>query len=84
MSGLSLLYMEPQTDVSNGHTADLIADDKFLMHFKIAAKPVEAGPTDYIPALLFKAREMVESGPRSEHTEDCRERQLLERLASAV
>jgi hypothetical protein len=61
-----------------------MSDDGFSMKFEATLKSVELRADWLIPALLRRARAIFENGQGAEHEDNCRERELLDRLMQVV
>lgn len=80
ISALSLIYMEPQTDVAVDRIPDLTSKDGFSLKFKATLKSVELKAPTLIPELLCKAREIYDRANPPDGKESCRDCELLDRL----
>jgi hypothetical protein len=81
VSGLGLLYYEPQTGISVDDVDSFILDDGFLMHFAGKLLPIKLKP-DNIPQLLKRVREIYELPQLPNGVEGCKDCQLLDTLLS--
>jgi hypothetical protein len=81
ISGLGLLYYEPQTGISVDDIDSFIIDDGFLMHFSGKLLPIKLKP-DNIPSLLRRVREIYELPQIPDGVEGCKDCQLLNTLLS--
>jgi hypothetical protein len=83
ISGLGLLYYEPQTGISAEQIDSFILGDGFLMHFAGKLLPIELKP-DSIPQLLKRVREIYELPQAPNGVEGCKDCQLLDTLLSVL
>lgn len=84
ISGLSLIYMEPETYVEPDNVTHLISEADFSLRFTAKAVDVKLDTKSVIPPLLVRVREIFdrhEPPPGNEGCEDCR---LLSRLLKLV
>lgn len=80
VSGLALVYMEPQTDLTEDELDSILREDGFLMGFAGHLLELKLQAEEMIPPLLEKAREIhdLESPPSG--NQGCRDCMLLEQL----
>lgn len=74
VSGLALIYMEPQTDEETAKDGENHRDHGFAMHFHANIFPIEIKP-EIIPPLLKRARKIFDATdppPSRERCVDCR------------
>jgi hypothetical protein len=81
ISGLGLLYYEPQTGISIDEVDSFILDDGFCMNFSGKLLPIELKP-DNVPALLKRVREIYELSQTPGGVEGCKNCELLNTLLS--
>ena len=84
VSGLALVYMEPQTDLTEDQLDDLVKQEGFLMAFDGHVLEIGLDPNKIIPPLLKEVRRIhdLESAPPG--SEGCRDCQLLEGLIATA
>ncbi|UCB52048.1 MAG: PD-(D/E)XK nuclease family protein [Candidatus Zixiibacteriota bacterium] len=84
VSGLALVYMEPQTDLTLDQLDTLVKEEGFLMAFDGHVLEVSLQADKVIPPLLKEVRRIhdLESPPLS--NEGCRDCQLLEGLIATA
>jgi hypothetical protein len=84
VSGLALVYMEPQTDLTQDQLDDLVKEEGFLMAFDGHVLEVGLEADKIIPPLLKEVRAMhdLESPPPGK--QGCRDCQLLEGLIATA
>ena len=80
VSGLSLIYLEPDTDVEGD--PDLLARsrEEFLLGFSPKLRSVEMKPDSFVEALLLAAREIDEQDTPPAGRSGCQECQAVEDL----
>jgi hypothetical protein len=83
VSGLGLIYYEPQTELSNDTVDSFMLDDGFSMHFSGKPVSVELNP-DKIKSLLRRVRDIFDMSEEPRVNEDCGDCRLLEILLSVV
>ena len=81
ISGLGLIYYEPQTGISAEEVDSFILDDGFSMNFSGKLLPIELKP-DNIPVLLKRVREIYELPETPNGVEGCKDCGLLDTLLS--
>ena len=81
ISGLGLLYYEPQIGISVDDIDSFILDDGFTMHFSGKLLPIKL-KLDNIPQLLKRVREIYELPQLPKGAEGCKDCQLLDTLLS--
>lgn len=84
ISRLSLIYMEPQTEVEPDGIEDLMANDSFALNFKATLVPVDLRADKLIPELLQRARKICDSSKPPSGRGGCKDCRLLERLMAVV
>ena len=84
VSGLALVYMEPQTDLTEDQLDDLVKQEGFLMAFDGHVLEVGLEADKIIPPLLKEVRRIhdLESPPSG--NQGCRDCQLLEGLIATA
>lgn len=83
ISGLGLLYYEPQTGISAEDIDSFMLEDGFSMNFSGKLLPIELKP-DIIPPLLKRVLEIYELSQVPDGVEGCKDRQLLDTLLSVL
>ncbi|MSQ40155.1 MAG: hypothetical protein EXR55_00515 [Dehalococcoidia bacterium] len=81
---LSLVYLEPQTDIASDALVDVVSGAGFRLQFNVVVKPVELHPNDMIPPLLSRARSIIDSKEPLEHIAGCQDERLLKQLLALV
>ncbi len=84
VTALSLVYLEPQTDIASDELVDVVAGEGFRLQFKVVVKPVGLRPNDLIPPLLSRARSIIDSVEPLEHIAGCQDERLLKQLLALV
>jgi len=84
LSGLSLIYTEPQTEIAVGKIKDLADEEAFLLKFKATLKSVIPRAERMIPELLQRARETFSRVAPPEGRDGCKDCALLRRLMAAA
>ncbi len=79
VSGLALVYMEPQTDEETAKDGDNHREQGFTMHFHANIRRVEIKP-EIIPQLLKRAREIFDATDPPPSREGCVDCRLVEEL----
>lgn len=84
IAGLALVYMEPQTDLTEDLLDDLVKQEGFLMAFDGHILEIGLDANKIVPPLLKEVRRIhdLESAPGG--NEGCRDCQLLEGLIAAA
>ncbi len=80
---LALIYYEPITDIGPDDIPALANDDGFAMRFHPQIVPVELQP-EIIPPLLKQAREIFDSPNPPLARDDCKNCELVERMATVL
>jgi hypothetical protein len=80
ISRLSLIYMEPQTDVEPDGIEDLMSGDAYSLEFKATLVPVELRAHKLVPELLQRAGKIFDKERPPEGREGCQDCELLDRL----
>ncbi len=81
VSGLGLIYYEPQTGISVEQVDSFILDDGFSMNFSGKLLPIEL-KADNIPVLLKRVREIYDLPEAPNRVEGCKDCGLLDTLLS--
>jgi hypothetical protein len=76
VTGLGLVYYEPETEVNPANIDDLTMDDGFQMRFKAKVVQIDFNLA-MIPPLLRKARELFDLPNPPEGKEGCRDCRLM-------
>lgn len=84
VSGVSLIYLEPQTDVSPHKITDLMSEGGLSMNFKATRKPVELRADKLIPELLQRARELFDTDSPPKGKAGCEDCKLLDQLLTVA
>jgi PD-(D/E)XK nuclease superfamily protein len=79
-SGISLIYMEPETDVARESLPDLVSRQSYSLRFKAVHKQVSLAPQQKLRPLLDKIREISEMSTPPDGKKDCRNCGSLLRL----
>jgi len=80
ISGLSLIYMEPQTDFDPAKIQSVMSQVGYLLDFKATLKKVELKPEKLIPDLFRQARDLYDSKSAPQGRNACRDCELLGQL----
>jgi RecB family exonuclease len=80
VSGLALVYMEPQTDLTEDELDSILREDGFLMGFAGHLLELKLQAEEMIPPLLEKAREICDLESSPPGNQGCRDCRLLEQL----
>jgi hypothetical protein len=84
VSGLALVYMEPQTDLAEDDLDSMLRDDGFLMGFSGHVLEVKLEAEQIIPPLLEKVRSIYDLDSPPPGNDHCRDCGLLEQLVIAL
>jgi hypothetical protein len=84
VTALSLVYLEPQTDIASDELVDLVSGEGLRLGFNAVVKPVGLRPDDMIPPLLFLARSILDSKTPLQHNAGCQDERLLRQLLALV
>lgn len=84
VSGIALVYMEPQTDLIQDKLDSVLQDEGFWMGFHGHVLPLELNTKQMIPPLFEKVRRIydLESAPLG--NEGCKDCQLLDVIVSLL
>lgn len=80
VSGLALVYMEPQTELTQDELDSVVREDGFLMGFAGHILEVRVEDERVIPPLLEKVRETYDLENPPPGNDSCRDCKLLEQL----
>lgn len=80
ISGIALVYMEPQTDLTQDELDSKLWRDGFLMGFAGYVLELKLEPEQKIPPLLKRVRLIYDLGSPPPGTEECRDCKLLDEL----
>ncbi len=83
-TALSLIYVEPLTDIPSTEFDLVMSDSGFALNFMATRKKVELKAETLIPELLRKARGIYERSKPPAGREGCRDCELLERLVGVA
>jgi hypothetical protein len=84
VSGLALVYMEPQTDLTQDQLDHLVKQEGFLMAFDGHVLEIGLEADKIIPPLLKEVRRFHDLASPPPGSEGCRDCQLLEGLMAAA
>jgi hypothetical protein len=84
ISGLALVYMEPQTDLTEDQLDSVLRDDGFLMGFAGHVLPLKLEAEQIIPPLLERVRSICDLDEAPRGRQDCRDCGLLEQLITVL
>ena len=80
VSGLSLIYLDPDTDLDSFPEWLERSEETFTLGFTPKLRPVELQPESYIEELLQRAEEIHAADTPPEATPGCRDCQAMEKL----
>jgi hypothetical protein len=83
-TALSLIYVEPLTDIPSTEFDLVMSDSGFALNFMATRKKVELKAETLIPELLRKARGIYERSKPPAGREGCRDCELLDRLVGVA
>ena len=83
VSGLGLVYYEPQTELTTENIDAVLADDGFAMRFSAKLLPLEL-QLDRIPPLLHQVRSIFDLAKAPTGRDGCRDCKLLDGLLKTV
>jgi hypothetical protein len=83
VSGLGLVYYQPQTDVDDGNIDSIATTEDFAVRFVPKLVPVPLG-MERIPNLLQRVREIADATVAPEGRKDCVDCGLLEKLVGVA
>jgi hypothetical protein len=84
VSGIALVYMEPQTDLTLEELDSILREDGFLMGFAGHVLPLKLEAEQRIPPLLKEVRRIYDLEPTPPGIQDCRDCKLLDQLMANV
>jgi len=84
ITGLSLIYMEPQTDLQSDGIDDLMSRQDFSLKFEATLVPVANRAGTLIPDLLQRARKICDSARPPSGRDGCKDCKLLEKLMAVA
>ena len=84
VSGIALVYMEPQTDLTQDKLDSVLKDDGFLMGFSGHVLPLKLEAEQRIPPLLKEVRRIYDLGSPPAGNAECRDCKLLDELMAIV
>lgn len=84
VSGLSLVYFEPQTAVDDDLVLTLSDGDGLPLQFAPKRRPVQLRAEELIPALLGRARGLLDLEMVPDHKDGCKDALLLDQLLDLV
>ena len=84
VSGLGLIYYEPQTDLSVDTVDDVVLSDGFLMGFKARLVKVRCDPEAVVAPLLKRVREISELETVPMGREGCRDCERVGEMVRTV
>jgi PD-(D/E)XK nuclease superfamily len=73
VTGIGLVYYEPQTDLCEDDLSDAVKVNGFAMPFKANLHELELNPDILIPKLLKKAKGIIESTKIPKGTDGCKD-----------
>lgn len=79
-TALSLIYVEPQTDLSDDQYGAVNHDVGFALNFNAVLRRVELTAEELVPELLHRARGLYEEPKPPEGRDGCRDCELLSHL----
>jgi hypothetical protein len=80
VSALSLIYLDPDTDLASNPNLLSRSADNLMLGFTLKVRGIDIKPDHFIKELLQRANEINEAEISPEHTDTCRDYELLERL----
>jgi hypothetical protein len=84
VSGIALVYMEPQTDLEQDELDSVLREDGFLMGFAGHILQLKLSPEQKIPPLLEKVRMIHDLDLAPPGSEACRDCRLLDGLIATA
>lgn len=82
--GIALVYMEPQTDLTQDELDSKLWEDGFLMGFAGHVLQLKLEAEGKIPPLLEEVRRIYDLGSPPPGNQDCRDCKLLDQLMATV
>jgi len=80
VSGLSLIYTEPQTNRGPATHPEVMTGDGFALHFAAKLKSVDLDPGRMVPQLLRRVRKIYDQQPAPKGKPGCEDCDLFARL----
>ena len=80
VSGLSLVYMEPKTEINGKAVGELIQKDFFSLRFSATLKKVQLTAEKLVPDLLVRARKILDCATPPKGRDHCKDCELLLQL----
>jgi hypothetical protein len=84
ISGLSLIYTEPQTSLRADTDPEVVLGAGFALHFSATLKPVRVEPKRMIPGLLARARALYDQQPAPRGRRGCEDCDNFARLLNLM
>ncbi len=84
VSGIGLVYYEPQTDLTLENLGGRLLKEGFYMEFTGKLHKVSLDPDKIIPPLLKQVRKIVDAETIPPITESCKDCRLIEKLTQVV
>lgn len=84
VSGIGLVYYEPQTDLTLDNLDERLLESGFYMEFTGKLHKVVLDPDRIIPPLLKQVRKIVDSNTMPPVSESCKDCMLLDKLAQTM
>lgn len=84
VTGLSLIYYEPGTELTEDNIDSYIMANGFTMPFISNIHPIKLDPNKMIPPLLKKVREIVDKPKPPKGNQDCKDCEKLDGLVSII
>ncbi len=78
ISGIALVYMEPQTDLTQEELDSILRENGFLMGFAGHVLQLKLEPEQKIPSLLEEVRKIYDHKSPPPGNQDCRDCKLLD------
>jgi hypothetical protein len=80
INNLSLIYMEPLTEIGSGELPSLMSNAAYSLKFKATQKHVPLRANELVPELLKRARQIIDEPKPRAGRRGCRDCELLEQL----
>ncbi len=84
ISGLSLIYMEPQTGLRANTDPEVVLGNGFALHFSATQKTVPLKPEKLIPGLLRQARAIYDQQPAPRGRAGCEDCDNFARVLNLI
>jgi hypothetical protein len=84
VSGLGLIYYEPQTDLDEERLASVLGERGFSLPFTAKLLPIALRPEELIPPLLQRAKEILTADRPPDRTAGCEECARVDALVALV